>query len=202
MTTCVALEYLPETIWTVMSSAIVMVTEAELGMTQPGWLRVHLLVVPALPLPAGVLLRHVDPGLQHGLHPGPMVSTVGTPEVAGAGTDGHALDTVSVVSPATAVSVDNVQIHLPPSPQLLLTNGAGTGAGLSPWLASPQVPMATAHTFELTKILHQTIMLTATLQMVSLLAGWLSTANCSAFLLTKHTFQPGPSPDLLPDVSW
>ena len=188
MATGVTLQYLPEPMLTVMSPTIVVVTETELGVAQPQRCGVHLLVVSALPLPAGVLLRHVDPGLQHGLHPGPVVRTVGTPEVGVAGADGHALDTVSMVSTPTTVRVDNVQIHLPPRPQLLLTNGAVGGAGLSPRLAGPQVPMATTHTFELTKILHQAIMLTATLQMVSLLAGGLSTANCSSFLLTEHTF--------------
>lgn len=173
-----------------MCPTIVMVTEAEFGVTQPHWLSVHLIIVTALPLPAGVLLRHIDPGLQHGLHPGPIVSTVGTPEVSVAGRDGHSLDTVPMVSAPTTVRVDNVEVHFPPRPQPLLTNSAGIGAGLSPGLAGPQVSVSTAHTFKLTKILHQTIMLTATLQMVGFLACWLSTAHRSSFLLAKDTFQP------------
>ena len=136
-----------------MSSTNVMVTEAQLGMTQSHWLSVHLLV--AIPLPAGVLLRHVDASLQHVPHPGVVVSTIGTPEVGVAGIDGHTLDTVSMVAATTTVRVDYAQIYLPPSSQLLLTYCTITDmTGLSPWFTGPQVPVSTAHTFELTKILH------------------------------------------------
>ena len=185
-------------------SPVLVRTEAQLGVTHADRLRLQVLVhvAPALPLPAGVLLRDVDPALLHARHELLRVVTVGTTEVLEARTETHGLDTVFVKSSVTTRSIDNAQINLPSSPKLLLTNGTIDIRTVTPRSATTNTSVSAAEALELVEELHQTVMFGSTVEMISFLTSCLRTTNCGPFLLTKHTFKSGTSSQLSSDINW
>ena len=112
-----------------MTPALLVGTEAKLGVTHPQRLLVHILKPGGrpLPLPAGVLLRDVDAGLEHGLGPDLRVITVRASEVMSARTDGHGLDTRAMEASITTPGVHQSRVTGLAGGQLTQTDGAVTG---------------------------------------------------------------------------
>ena len=195
--TRVAREDLPEAVLAVVRAARLVWTEAELGVAEARrrGVRARLL------LPAGVLLRHVHARLQHGRHPARRVVTVRAPEVRPARAHAQLLHAVAVEGGGVAAAAgQDAVVPLAPRPaQLLLADGAGGGRGGAPPSSRPAAVSA-AQTLELAKELHEAVVASAAVQMVTLLAGSLCTTHRGSFLLAENTFKSGTAPKLAPDV--
>jgi len=202
VTTRVALEDFPEAVLTVMTPALLVGAEAELGVTHPHRLVVHVLKPGGcpLPLPAGVLLRDVDAGLEHGLGPGLRVIAVRAPEVVSARADGHGLDTGAMEASFTTSGVHQSRVPGSAGGQRTQADGAVAELTSGPPRPVTSAPVPAAQTLELTEELHQAVSRGAAVEVVTLLAGGLGATHSGSLLLAEHTLEPRASPQLPPDV--